>query len=188
MSNQTASSSLQIFTFVLQKETFAFEISEIREVIDFVPPTAIPGTPEFMLGVINIRGNAVPVIDLKLKLGIGKTVEYAGSCIIIVEVLLNGGKNSVGVVADSVKEVITIEQNQIEPPPNIGTGEKNDFIKGIGKQNSDFIIIFDIAKIFSTNQNLSIAEILIKQKDKNSLTAKQEIDLNDDEIIAIVEL
>ncbi|HAM53443.1 MAG TPA: chemotaxis protein CheW [Nitrospiraceae bacterium] len=142
----------QYLTFKLDDEVFATDISKVREVLDFTTITKVPRTPEFMRGVINLRGSVVPVVDLRLKFGMSKTEKTVNTCIIIVEVTVDGEKIILGTLADSVQEVLDIEADHIEPAPKIGTRLKTEFIKGMGKRDVHFIIILDIDKIFSTDE------------------------------------
>ncbi|MGE5893211.1 MAG: chemotaxis protein CheW [bacterium] len=142
----------QYLTFKLEDEIFALKISQVREVMDFTTVTKVPRTPEFMRGVINLRGSVVPVVDLRLKFGMEKTEKSVNTCIIIAEVFLDGEKTVLGALADSVQEVIELEPEQIEPAPKIGTGLRTEFIMGMGKRDSHFIIILDIDKIFSAEE------------------------------------
>ena len=106
---------------------FALDVAKVREVLDFTTITKIPRTPEFMRGVINLRGNVVPVVDLRLGFGMSKTEKTVNTCIIVVEVELEGESTVIGALADSVEEVIDLEPDQIEPPPRIGTGDQDRF-------------------------------------------------------------
>jgi len=142
----------QYLTFKLRGEVFAFDISKVREVLDFTTITKVPRTPEFMRGVINLRGSVVPVLDLRLKFGMEKTEKTVNTCIIITEVMIDGETIVLGALADSVQEVLDLPSDHIEPAPRIGTKLKTDFIKGMGKQNDRFVIILDIDKIFSTGE------------------------------------
>ncbi|MBF0551582.1 MAG: chemotaxis protein CheW [Deltaproteobacteria bacterium] len=142
----------QYLTFRLGDEKFALDISQVREVLDFTIITKVPRTPEFMRGVINLRGGVVPVIDLRLKFGMSKIEKTVNTCIIIVEVNIKDEATALGVLADSVEEVIDLEPDQIDPPPKIGTRLKTEFIKGMGKRDSEFIIILDIDRVFSMEE------------------------------------
>lgn len=150
---------LQHLSFKLKKETFAFEISQVREVLDFTEVTKIPGTPPFMRGVLNLRGNVVPVIDLQLKFGMGRTEKSTNTCVIIVEVTVEGEVTQVGALADSVQEVLDLDSKEIEPPPKIGMNMESKFIMGMGKHNDEFIIILNIAKIFSMEEISMVQEM-----------------------------
>jgi purine-binding chemotaxis protein CheW len=144
-------------TFSLEDEMFAVEVSQVREILDSIRITKIPRVPEFMRGVINVRGSVVPVVDMRLKFGMASVENNANSRIIVLEVNLDGETMVLGALADSVKDVIELDQGHIEDPPRIGSRWKTEFIKGIGKQNDDFIILLDIDRIFSSDE-LAVVE------------------------------
>lgn len=146
----------QYLTFRLADEVFALDISKVREVLDFTTVTKVPRTPDFMRGVINLRGSVVPVVDMRLKFGMSMTEKTVNTCVIIAEISLDGENIILGALADSVQEVIELEPGQIEPPPRIGTRLKTEFIRGMGKRDEHFIIILDIDRVFSTDE-LAIA-------------------------------
>ena len=138
----------QFLTFKLADEVFALDITKVREVLDFTTVTKVPRTPEFMRGVINLRGSVVPVVDLRLKFGMTKTESGVNTCIIITEVTVDNDTTILGALADSVQEVLDLEPGSIAPAPRIGTKLKTEFIKGMGKRDDRFIIILDIDKVF----------------------------------------
>jgi purine-binding chemotaxis protein CheW len=142
----------QYLTFQLEEEIFALGIDQVREVLEFDRVTKVPQTPDMMRGVINLRGSVVPVIDLKLKFGMGETGKTINTCIIIVELELDGENTLIGALADSVQEVIDLEDNQIEPPPKIGTRLNTELIRGMGKRNEEFVIILEIEKVFTLDE------------------------------------
>jgi purine-binding chemotaxis protein CheW len=142
----------QHLTFKLDEEVFALDISKVREVLEYTAVTKVPQTPEFMKGVINLRGHVVPVVDLRLKFGMQEAEKTVNTCIIIVEVSVDKDTAVLGALADSVQEVLELEPDQIEPAPKIGTRLKTDFIKGMGKRDEQFIMILDIDKVFSTDE------------------------------------
>jgi len=142
----------QYLTFKLEKEVFALDISKVREVLDSAPITKLPRTPEFVRGVINLRGNVVPVVDMRLKFGMTKTKNTLNTCIIIVEINLDGETTVLGALADALQEVIELGAGQIEPAPKIGTKLKTDFIQGMGKRDGGFIIILDTDRVFSADE------------------------------------
>ncbi len=142
----------QYLTFKLDSEVFAVDISKVREVLDFTSVTKVPRTPDFMRGVINLRGSVVPVVDMRLKFGMTETEKTVNTCIIIVEISLDNEITILGALADSVQEVMDLEPDQIEPAPRIGTRLRTDFIKGMGKKDEHFIMILDIDKIFSSEE------------------------------------
>lgn len=149
----------QYLTFILDEEVFALEIGKVREVLDFTTLTKVPQTPDFMRGVINLRGSVVPVVDMRLKFGMDKTEQTVNTCIIIAEIELDGDTTVLGALADSVQEVVELNQGQIEPAPKIGTRLKTEFIRGMGRQEDRFIILLDIDKVFSTDELTLVQEV-----------------------------
>ena len=156
MSISNMNETRQYLTFKLGDEIFAMDVARVREVLDFNTITKIPRTPEFMTGVINLRGNVVPVIDLRLCFGMPKTERTLNSCIVVMEMMADGEATVIGALADSVEEVIDIEADQIQPPPKIGTTIHTDFIRGMGRRDTQFILILDIDQIFSVEQLSSV--------------------------------
>jgi chemotaxis signal transduction protein len=152
MSDDAGLTTEQFLTFILNKEIFAIDIAKVREVLEFATVTRIPRTPDFMRGVINLRGNVVPVIDLKHKFGMGETERTVDTCTIIVEVDAGGEQIVLGVMTDAVQEVFDIEKDQIEPPPKIGTHVDTQFIKGMGKRDDEFLIILDIDQVLTAEE------------------------------------
>lgn len=142
----------QYLAFNLQKEVFAFDISKVREVLEFDKVTKVPQTPDMMKGVINLRGSVVPVVDMRVKFGMGEIEKTVNTVIIIIEIELDGMSTMIGAMVDSVQEVIDLDSEHIEPPPKIGTKLNTEFIKGMGKLGNQFLIILDIEKIFSLEE------------------------------------
>jgi purine-binding chemotaxis protein CheW len=147
----------QFLTFKLGEEVFAVDVSQAQEVLEVTAITRVPRTPEFMTGVINVRGSVVPVVDLRLKFGMEKAERTIDTCIIVMEVCLGEETIVLGALVDSVQEVIELEPGQIEPPPKIGTNLNTEFIRGMGKRDDLFIIILDIDRIF-TEDELSLVK------------------------------
>ncbi|MFW5786133.1 MAG: chemotaxis protein CheW [bacterium] len=145
-------------TFTLAGETYAVGVSQVKEVLEHTTITKVPRTIEFMKGVINLRGSVVPVIDLRLKFGMEEAEVTVDTSIIVMEVSLEGEAVVIGAIADSVEEVITLDESEIEPSPQIGTRINNRFLKGIGKQGERFIIILDIDRLFSGEEISAVAE------------------------------
>lgn len=152
MSMAEVLATTQYLTFKLGEEVFALEISKVREVLDFTIITKVPRTPDFMRGVINLRGNVVPVVDMRMKFGMSETETTVNTCIIIVEIELDDETTVLGALADSVEEVIELGPEHVEPPPKMGTRLKTEFIKGMGKRDEHFIIILDIDRVFSSTE------------------------------------
>ena len=152
MATTTDTNTTQYLTFKLGEEMFALNIAKVREVLDFTTVTRVPRTPDFMRGVINLRGSVVPVVDLRRKFNMAISENTVNTCIIISEVTVDGDTTVLGCLADSVQEVVDLGQENIAPAPRIGTKLRTDFIKGIGKQNDRFVIILDIDKVFSVDE------------------------------------
>jgi len=152
MTTTATMETMQYLSFKLEDEVFALDITKVREVLDYTTITKVPRTPEFMRGVINLRGSVVPVVDLRLKFGMTKTEKTVNTCIIIVEVMVDGEIGVLGALADSVQEVMDLGPEQIETAPRIGTWLNTEFIKGMGKRDNSFIIILDVDKVFSTDE------------------------------------
>jgi purine-binding chemotaxis protein CheW len=140
----------QYLTFKLDQELYAVDIAKVREVLEFTAVTKVPRTPDFMRGVINLRGNVVPVVDMRLKLGLTQTERTVNTCVVITEVDVDGEKTVLGALADSVQEVIELDAAQIVPPPRMGTRIDTEVIRGMGKRDDHFLIILDIDRVFTT--------------------------------------
>src|SRR5512135_828577 len=117
MSVSGITETTQYLTFKLGEEVFSLEISKVREVLDFISVTKVPRTPDFMRGVINLRGNVVPVVDLRLKFDMSATEKTVNTCVIIVETTVASETTVLGAMADSVQEVLDLGVDQISPPP-----------------------------------------------------------------------
>lgn len=156
MTVSTITESGQYLSFILDKEIYAIDITQVREVLDLTKVTHVPRMPEFMKGVINLRGGVVPVVDLRCKFGMHVMEDTVNTCIVIIEVPIDGELTLLGAIADSVKEVITIEPEEIEPAPKLGTRLHTEFIKGMSKREDDFIILLDIDRVFSMEELSSV--------------------------------
>ena len=168
MAAATISDTRQYLTFKLGEEVFALQVANVREILEFIPITKVPRTPDFMTGVINLRGSVVPVMDMRLKFGMSETEKTVNTCIIVVEVNIDGEKALIGALVDSVQEVFELEAQQIEPPPRLGLGMKTEFIEGMGKRDNRFVIILDIDKVFSMEE-LDIAQGMGTQPLENAV-------------------
>ena len=152
MAEEKTIERVQYLTFRLGDEEYAIGVESVQEVLELSTITKVPNTPDYMRGVINVRGSVVPVVDLRLRFGMAKTEKTVDTCIVVIELTIENEKIVVGALADSVQEVIEMDGNQIEPPPQIGTRLKTEFIRGIGKNDDNFILILEIEKIFSTEE------------------------------------
>jgi purine-binding chemotaxis protein CheW len=136
-------------TFALANEEYGLEILKVREIIGYMEITAVPQTPEHVKGVINLRGQVIPVIDLRAKFGMETTDVTEETCIIVVEITQGDRKFSTGIVVDHVQEVLDIAGEDIEEPPQFGSSVNTDFILGMGKIGDSVKILLDIDKVLS---------------------------------------
>ena len=134
-------------TFVLGNEDFGVEILKVKEIIGYQEVTEVPQTPTEVKGVINLRGQVIPVVDLRLRFGMEEKEITEETCILVVEVTGNSGPLFIGIVVDNVSEVLDIRSEQIEPSPEFGQAVNIDFIMGMGKIGDDVKILLDIEKV-----------------------------------------
>ncbi len=150
----------QYLTFWIAGKTFAVGILDVNEIIEVSEMTDVPMMPEFIRGVINLRGSVVPVIDLAARMSRGQSEISKRSCIVLVEINKpDGTHQAIGMLVDAVNEIVEIEQANIKPAPNMGEGINTDFIQAMGKVNELFIILLDIDHILSTEQMGQIAQL-----------------------------
>ena len=146
----------QLLTFLLAGDSYAVSILRVREIIEYDAVTRVPNVPPSIRGVINLRGAVVPVVDLPVRFGLGESRVTKRSCVIIVEVDVNGDRLVMGLMADAVSQVIELPPGDIEPPPAFGTRVRVDFLKGLGKIGKGFVLILDIDRVLS-NEEVSAA-------------------------------
>jgi len=132
-------------TFVLADEEYGLEILKVREIIGMMDITAVPRTPEYVKGVINLRGKVIPVIDLRLKFNMPATEQTDETCIIVVDV----GGMEIGILVDKVSEVLNIAPHEIEDAPSFGVNVNTDFILGMGKTDNRVTILLDISSVLT---------------------------------------
>ena len=149
---------MQYLTFVLNSEVFAMDIRCVREIIQHGAMTAVPLMPNFVRGVINLRGAVVPVIDLQARFGRGQARVGSKTCIIVIDASGDGEKMELGLMVDAVSEVIDIASTDIEPPPQFGTSIQRDFILGLGKVDGEFVVILDPARALNVDDMALIVE------------------------------
>jgi purine-binding chemotaxis protein CheW len=134
-------------TFALGKEEYGLEILKVREIIGYMAITAVPQTPDYVQGVVNLRGQVIPVIDLRSKFGMARAETTDETCIIVVETAGGGRKSSTGIIVDRVSEVLDIAADEIEEPPQFGTGVDSAIILGMGKVEGSVKILLDIDQV-----------------------------------------
>jgi purine-binding chemotaxis protein CheW len=147
----------QYLTFTLGSEMFAVETLTVKEIIEYGQLTNVPMLPGFIRGVINLRGAVVPVIDLGARFGRNETAVTRRTCIVIIEAPGDDMQQDIGIVVDSVSEVLEIPASDIEPPPAFGAKIRTDFIAGMGKVNGKFVIMLDVGKVLSVDEIAALA-------------------------------
>lgn len=160
MQESVASDSRRYLTLTLGSESFAIVIDVVREILDFTDITRIPQAPPFMRGVVNVRGAAVPVVDLAQKLGLGEVQRTINTRIVIMEVTRDGVPTVMGALADSVREVLELDSGSIAPPPRMGVQGKADCLRGIGNHEGRFILVLDVDQVFATDELIDMAGLL----------------------------
>ena len=152
MTAVTRSVAGQYLTFALAQELFAVDIHAVREIIEYGHLTSVPMMPPSILGVINLRGAVVPVIDLGLRFGGSATVIGPRTCIVILEIATGDGLRVIGMVVDAVSEVLELGADQIEPAPSFGNRIRADFIRGMGKVNDRLVVLLDVGRVLSDDE------------------------------------
>lgn len=154
----TTPETSQYMTFKLGDELFAINVAQVREVLEMPRITKVPSAPRYMRGVVNVRGQATPVVDLRVKFGLPETADTVHTRIIVMELELDGEAAVLSGIADSVHEVIELEPGSINPPPRIAMRWRTDFIQGMGKRGDQFIIILDANAVFSSDELAVVSE------------------------------
>ena len=139
-------------TFFLADEEYGIGILKVKEIIGMMTITHVPQTPEYVKGVVNLRGKVIPVVDLRLKFGMNPIDYTERTCIIVVEIVNAGNTIPMGIVVDSVSEVLNIKGGDIEAPPSFGTNLKTEFIRGMAKMGSSVKILLDIDLVLADEE------------------------------------
>lgn len=151
----------KLLSFCLGQEEYGLDILAVREIIGLIDITPLPRTPNYIRGVINLRGKIIPVIELRARFDLETVKSTDETCIIVVDVPTEDGESrQMGVVVDSVREVLDIPTSAIEPPPQFGCRIPMDFITGIGKVKDKVIVILDTTKVMSPDEKAELAAAL----------------------------
>jgi len=142
----------QLVTLGLGAEVFAVPVRYVREILDYKPPFAIPDAPAYLLGLTDVRGRATPTLDLRLKLGLPAAPPTLTTRILVLDVPVEDRVLSLGLVADRVIEVITVEAEQIEAAPDIGVKWRSDYIQGVFRRQDSFVVMFDLARLLTSQE------------------------------------
>jgi purine-binding chemotaxis protein CheW len=151
-------SETQFVTLGLGDEVFAVSVAFVREILDYQPPFAIPDGPDYLLGLTDVRGRGTPTIDLRLKLGLPRIAPTATTRILVLDVPLADRVLSLGLVADRVIEVVAFTAEQIEAAPDIGVPWRSDYIQGVVRRDSGFVVLFDLARLLTTQDAAALAQ------------------------------
>lgn len=149
----------QYITFRLGDERFAVDVAQVREILELPYITRVPTAPGCMRGVVNVRGKATPVVDLRTRFGLPPIRDSVNSRIIVIEVDIEGVTTAVGGLADSVEDVIELESSGIARPPSVAMRWRSELIRGVGRRGDDFVIVVDIGAVFSIRQGAAHAEV-----------------------------
>jgi len=147
----------QYVTLCLGAEVFAAPVTMVREILDYREPFRIPEGPDYLLGLVDVRGRGTPAIDLRVKLGMEKAPPTHTTRIMVLDVPLADRVLSLGLVADRVLEVVSFTPEQLEPPPDVGVSWRSDYIAAVVRRDGGFVVIFDLPKLLTASEAVQIA-------------------------------
>jgi len=153
----------QYMTLKLGNEQFAVNVAHVREVLEVSTITRIPTSPDYLRGVVNVRGTAVPVVDLRLRFGLAMAPDTVNTRIVVLDLLIDGESTVLGGVADSVHEVIELDASQINPAPRIAMRWRTEFIKGMARVGDDFIIVLDVNAVFGSDELVLLNQVAAEE-------------------------
>lgn len=153
----------QYLTFFLDGEEYAIGILRVREIIEYGHVTRVPSTPACIRGVVNLRGSVLPVVDLAVKFGLPPIEPTKQTCIVVVEVELDGQQTVLGVLTDAVNQVIELSDSNIQPPPAFGTRVQLEFLRGLGEVESGFVLVLDIDRLLTNDELLAAYPALVEE-------------------------
>jgi purine-binding chemotaxis protein CheW len=159
MAEQSDVKAPQYLSFTIAGTDYGLPILTVKEILQHEETTRVPGTPASIRGVINVRGQVVPVVDLAVKFGRGETAVTKRTCILVVEALVGGDRLTVGVLADAVNEVLDLPTSEIEPAPSFGANVRVDFLTGMGKVGKNFVLLLDAERVLSASEAELAAQV-----------------------------
>jgi len=165
MASKTDYKNKSYLTFKIKDEIYAANVAKVTNILEMTKITEVPKAPDYMKGVINLRGTVLPLVDTNKKFGYGETVQTTNTCILVLELSFNTDIIQVGAIVDAVQEVIEIEENQIKDPPTIGDTYNTEFITGMVEKGEDFIMLLDMEKVFTTDEL-----VYLKNAEKTAVT------------------
>jgi purine-binding chemotaxis protein CheW len=173
MSTNQISKTDSFLTFKLADELYAVNVSKVLSILELTKITKIPRTPEYIRGVINLRGTVLPVVDLRIKFGLEATAFTSNTCILVLELLLDEQTVKLGGLVDSVQEVLEIEDQDILPAPNFGQKLNSEFIEGMYKVDNTFVMILDIERIFTEGELSTLNGNILFQEDDEEVVEQK---------------
>jgi len=171
-SKTTEEASNSYLTFKLGDEKFGVHVSQVLNILEMTRITEVPQSPDYMKGVINLRGMVLPVIDTRIKFGLPETEFTSNTCIIVMDLELEGDKVHIGAIVDEVLSVTEVGDSQIKPAPSIGNKYKSEFIYGMAHIEEDFIMLLDMKKVLSAAEMAEMTEKSEKQPAQDSSVTK----------------
>lgn len=162
--NATIETLNSFLSFRLGDEFFAANVSQVLEILEIPKITKVPRSPAFMRGVVNLRGSVLPVVDTRIKFGLPAVEDTINSCILVLNIVLNGRELKIGAIVDSVQEVMEIEEESVQALPSVGSNYSSDFIAGMVKKEDQFIMMLDINLLFSSNEALALQSVMASEK------------------------
>ncbi|MDJ1493146.1 chemotaxis protein CheW [Cytophagaceae bacterium DM2B3-1] len=158
MSVETASVPLSYLSFRLEEETFAVNVVKVIEILEVPYITRVPHTPDYISGIINLRGSVLPVIDTRIRFGLPPTDFTVNTCIVVLQVTIDNQSIVLGALVDSVQEVLQITNGQIKPPPSLGSKYRSEFLLGLVKTEEHFVMLLDMDQVFSAEELTAVSQ------------------------------
>jgi purine-binding chemotaxis protein CheW len=152
MDQDQAKTDGQFVTLGIDRELFAVPVETVLEILDMRVLFRVPDAPGYLAGLIDVRGRIVPVVDLRVKLGLPATAITDGTRIMVLEVPLGDRQLVLGLVADRVYEVAPLDDGRLEPPPDIGTRWRSDYIQGVGRRRESFVVVLNLGRLFASDE------------------------------------
>lgn len=165
MTTQTDTKTKSYLSFRVGTELFAADVSNVLSILEMTKITRVPKSPDYLKGVINLRGNVLPVLDTRLKFGLSEAEYTTNTCILVLNIKLNKESVQLGAIVDNVSEVLELTDADINPPPSLGSSYKTDYLYGMAKQNDNFIMIIDPNIVFADDEIINISEIKAEDLD-----------------------
>ncbi len=175
MDKETITELNSYLSFNLGEEQFAANVGKVLNILEMTKITEVPKAPDYMKGVINLRGTVLPVVDTRIKFGMSPTIYTNNTCIIVMEIEMEGEQVQVGALVDSVQAVLELDDAEIQPPPSIGSKFKSEFIQGMAKVDDKFIMILNMEKVFSSQEIVAIKENTDEKEEKTEQSKDKKI-------------